>query len=342
MKKASAVILILLGGVTAGAQVLTAHRGTVASNYNFWFYEPSEEVSPKAISVKVAAGDSLAAATPRKPLIIFLHGKTLCGTNLTNVRRYGTIDALARGLQLDAFVLAPQNPGGAWSGKKINSLIDWCTNNYAIDTTRIYILGMSLGGYGTISAVSALPDKVAAAMALCGGGTGVSAASLGRVPLCIIHGLADTQVPYTASQKVVDAMAASGDTTRLLWYKLPGKNHAELARYFYIKDTYSWLFEHSLSDPDRPVNRDYNFDVSSIANAYNWLNRSDCHMKVVDNGGAQPSAPGSQPSSGTHIVKSGDTLSGIAKRYHTTVSHLCTLNGISPTSTLRIGQKINY
>lgn len=332
--------------VEADAQVLTAHRGTVESGYNYWFYEPPKVAASGAIRVKETdASDSTSIA--RKPLIIFLHGKSLCGTDLNKVRRYGTIDAISKGLQLDAYVLAPQNPSGGWKGDKIRKLIEWSEANYAIDTTRIYVLGMSLGGYGTITVTAYMPETIAASIALCGGGSkGVNLANLCKVPMCIIHGTKDKDVPVTASQKVVDAMVEAGDTTRLLWYKQPGLNHSDLARYFYLKDAYRWLFEHSLSDENRPVNRDYDFSPSCIDDVYRHINSRDGHMTVVDHrSGSSSSSEASVSSSeytGVHVVKQGDTLSGIAKKYHTTVKRLCSLNGIKETSILRIGQKIKY
>lgn len=342
--------LLLLASVSSSAQVLTAHRGEVADAYDFWFYEPPVEADSldAGRDSLAVAGDSLRRSTP-KPLVIFLHGKSLCGNNIYMVRRYGTVDALSAGLQLDAFVLAPQNPGGSWSGEKVSRLIDWSEEKYDIDTNRVYVLGMSLGGYGTTTVAAYCPERIAAAMALCGGASHkTDIPNLCRVPLCIIHGTADNAVPCSASQRVVDGMAEAGDTTRLLWYRLPGQNHSVLARYFYHKDTYRWLFEHSLQDENRPVNRDYDFSFSCLDKVYSKLNRADCHMKVVDdspNASAQESsAKSASPSGyrGIHTVKSGDTLYGIARKYKTTVSKLCSLNKIKETSILRIGQKIKY
>ncbi len=80
---------ILIGAVigasaffNAEAQKLTAHNGTVPNSYNFWLYTPEntleEEVEPK-------------------PVVIFLHGASLCGRDLNKVRRYGTLDAIEKG-----------------------------------------------------------------------------------------------------------------------------------------------------------------------------------------------------------------------------------------------------
>ena len=150
MKKALFTLLIIVSGLSlhVQAQSLTRQIGKVSGAYNFWLYEPAKV-------------DTL------KPLVILLHGNSLCGRDLNMVRKYGTIDAIEKGRNLDAYVIAPQNPGGAWKPEKVKLVMDWVINNKKIDTNRIYVLGMSLGGYGTIDFVATYHDRIAAAMALC-------------------------------------------------------------------------------------------------------------------------------------------------------------------------------
>ena len=248
---------------TLSAQRMTAHRGTVQDAYNFWFYvppvvAPSDSLAVPPIVIDHAAGEDgdLMEAMVRKPLVIFLHGASLRGNNLSSVRRYGPLDALSKGLNLDAYVLAPQHPTGGWDPHRINRLVDWALERYAIDSTRIYVLGMSMGGYGTIDYAAAYPNRVAAALALCGGDTPkTNHKNLLKVPLCILHGTNDHSVPWESSQRVVDSMRVQGDTTRLIYRLLPGQNHSMLSHYFYFKSVYDWLFLHSTADKWRPVRR---------------------------------------------------------------------------------------
>lgn len=338
------------------AQQLTAHRGIVDSAYNFWFYTPNDFAPEGSITVPqqpVSITDTITPdacvwddqepveALQRKPLVIFLHGASLCGRNLSRVRSYGTLEALERGLPLDAYVLAPQNPGGAWNPARINRLVDWALNRYAIDSTRIYVLGMSLGGYGTIDYAATYPDRVAAAVALCGGGTVGNYGRLNKLPLCILHGTNDRAVAWQCSQSVVDGMKAAGDTTRLFYRLLPKRSHGDLARYFYHKPVYEWLFSHSLTDEERPVNRSYDFAYEPLANVYSTLKKPSKSLIISD---SKPDRGSEQDDStrGVHVVRSGDSLSRIAKKYHTNVARLCKINNIKRTTTLRIGQKIRY
>jgi predicted peptidase len=248
------------------AQTLTACRDSVKGSYNFWFYEP-------------ANGDSVIT---RKPLIIFLHGQSLSGNSLSQVLRYGTVDAIRMGRPVDAFVLAPQKQKAAWQPSKILDLLEWATARYAIDTARVYVVGMSAGGYGTINFVGTYPEKVAAAMALCGGGSQLqSYCGLTKVPLWIIHGTADKATPVSQSQKVVDAMKECGDTTLLRFDKLKGVNHSRLARFFYWNKTYEWLFAHSLNDSVKTVSREFSA-APALNEAYRNFDRTAQKITVID------------------------------------------------------------
>lgn len=236
---------------------LEAKRGVVKDSYNFWFYEPDTRKADEA-----------------KPVVIFLHGASLCGNDLNRVKRYGTINAIEKGRTIDAYVVAPQNPGGAWSPSKVMKVVDWVKSNKKVDESRIYVLGMSLGGYGAIDLAAAYPEDIAAAMAFCGGGTHKNIADLNKVPLWIVHGTADRAVSVKESDKVVGKMrTADPNTPRLIYDRVPGMNHSQPARFFYLDDSYEWLFSHSLDDPGRPVSD--KFDITSAAkHAYAGLNHT--------------------------------------------------------------------
>jgi predicted peptidase len=240
----------------AKSQNLIAIRDSVENGYQFWLYTPENN-------------DSL----EKKPLVIFLHGQSLCGNNLYKVKRYGTIDAIEAGRKINAYVVAPQNPGGSWKPEKILNILNWTKERYDVDTNRVYVLGMSLGGYGTINFVGTYPEKVAAAMALCGGGSLKNYCGLNNVPLWIIHGTADKRVPVSRSQNVVNKMVECGDTSLLIFNKWTGVNHSVLARLFYLPETYQWLFSHSLTDTVRFVNREVNINKTSLNSAYKNLDR---------------------------------------------------------------------
>ena len=251
---------------------LAAMKNTVPNSYNFWLYAPKEYV----------------AEHQRIPVIIFLHGASLCGNDLQRVRRYGLLHAIEKGRYYPAFVIAPQNPGGPWNPQKIADILDWTTTRYDIDTTRVYVIGMSLGGYGTLDFAGTFPDKVAAAMALCGGSTLKDLSGLGKVPLWILHGTADRAVSISESKKVVKTMQDSGHDGMLRYDWLSGASHGDLARILYLKQTYDWLFAHSLQDAPRTVDKDIPISKQDMKEAYEYLSPEETRFDIVDEIRQQP------------------------------------------------------
>lgn len=247
------LILFASQGVHAQYDFLRPVKDSIPGGYNFWVYTPTDYYY----------------SLENTPVIIFLHGQSLCGRNLNKVKRYGPLDAIVKGRQIEALVLVPQNPGGAWDPDKISSMLDWTKKHYAMDSTRVYVIGMSLGGYGTLDFAGTYPEKVAAAMALCGGCTLKDMNGLGKVPLWIMHGTADRAVPVKQSKIVVEKLQENDEDQRLRYDWLQGASHGALARVLYMTKTYEWLFSHSLLDDGRPVNREIDIDKSDLSKAYN-------------------------------------------------------------------------
>lgn len=229
-----------------------AKRNVIDGGYNFWMYTPADyELDDHSL-----------------PLMIFLHGASLCGNNLDRVRRYGVLDAIERGKNIPMLVVAPQNPGGAWSPAKLNDVLRWVEANYRVDTTRVYVLGMSLGGYGTMDFVGTYPEKVAAAMALCGGCSLTDVSGLGQVPLWIMHGTADRAVSVQQSKRVVSQLEETGNDKLLRYFWVKGGSHGTLARLFYMQKTYDWLVSHSTKDKPRRTDRSFTIDENDIRQSY--------------------------------------------------------------------------
>lgn len=260
MNRVSLLCLILacsfmLSAFPSAAQTLKSYTGKVPDGYNFWLSTPKKD-----------------QGSAEKPLIIFLHGASLSGSNLNKVLKYGPLDAIKRGLNLDAYVMAPQTRG-SWSPTKVMKVLDYVLeHNEDIDTTRIYVVGMSLGGYGSIDVANACHDRIAAALSFCGGGTGNDFTGLSEVPIWIIHGTADKAVPISRSDAVANALKKiNPDNLRLIYDRVPGMNHGQPARFFYVPQFYEWLFKHSLSDPGRPIAEGFKVDNSLTAGIYRRL-----------------------------------------------------------------------
>ena len=301
--------------LTSSAQLM-ACRGFVEGGYDFWLYLPDNYKEAEEL-----------------PLVMFLHGKSLSGDSLEMVLRYGSIHALMKGRPINAIVVAPQAQQ-AWEPQRVMALYDWLDDHYKVDTNRFYVLGMSMGGYGALDVATQYPDRVAAAMAMCGGASGKELCSLSTLPLWIIHGTADNAVPVSCSDRVVDSIRSCGDTTRLIYDRLEGVNHSRLARVFYLKQTYDWLFSHSLKKKGRPVNRSYSMSTDLLDVAYENMDENFT-VNIVE-----AVYPRLREKKKYYKVKNGDTLASIAVENYTTVSILCELNKCKKTTKLWKGKKI--
>lgn len=252
---------------SASMPQLAAMRGVAPDAYDFWLYAPQ----------------GYSSDTNRKyPLFIFLHGASCCGSNMNRSLRYGPINAMHYGLKLNAMVIAPQNTGGSWKPARVKAILDWAKQNCRIDADSIYVLGMSLGGYGTMDFVGTYPGEVAAAMALCGGCSLKDVTPLGDVPLWIIHGTADRAVTCQKSKSVVNTLKDAGKDSLLRYEWIPGMNHSQPARYFYCTKTYEWLMSHSLSDNPRRVNREIDITAEDRRSAYRNLGYKPVKYKTVN------------------------------------------------------------
>ena len=250
--------------VHAQYDLLSAKKGVIKGGYDFWVYTP----------------DDYYFSQESTALIIFLHGASLCGRNLNRVLRYGPIDAVKMGRYIPALIVAPQNPGGPWNPKKLNDILEWMERHYAFNKSRVYVLGMSLGGYGTLDFAGTYPHKIAAAIALCGGSTLKDYRGLGELPLWIAHGTADRAVSVHESMKVVEGMQRLGVTSRLRYDWLQGASHGALARFFYTSKTYEWLFRHTLDDPWRPVDKEVDIKQNDLKNVYKDIERRTDQLEI--------------------------------------------------------------
>lgn len=269
LKKLILVALCLalsLGCASAQDDLLQANRPVASGGYSFWLYMPP----------------SSSYGYDPLPLVVFLHGRSLCGHNLNQLLRYGPLDAVQKGLEIPAIIIAPQNPGGSWNPKKINDVVEWTLNNYYADPLRVYVLGMSLGGYGTMDYAGTYPERTAAALALCGGTTLRESEmdGLGELPFWIMHGTADAAVNIEQSKKVVRHLTSQGLTRRLRYDWVPGASHGALTRMFYLRDTYEWLFSHSLDQPGRSLNRDITITQDMMRDAYRTFDKRQAPLQI--------------------------------------------------------------
>ena len=127
---------------------------------------------------------------------------------------------------------------------------------------------MSMGGWGAFKVAAAYPDRIAAAIAMCGGYTG-DITPLIEVPLWIIHGTHDEITKFSYSQNIFNEMTKPEvKAPRVISSWLMDCNHSILARIYLLSQPYDWLFSHSLDEDRRPVNREYRIEPRNLDRAY--------------------------------------------------------------------------
>ena len=189
---------------------------------------------------------------PSWPLLMFLHGAGSSGTNLDRVKRNGIPSMLPppAGSPLDQFiVLAPQSRRRGWDPVKLDALLTDAVGRYQIDEDRIYLTGLSMGGYGTWALAAAYPKRFAAIVPICGGGRPATANALKALPIWVFHGAQDDVVPLSRSEAMVRAIEQLGGKVRFTIYPDTGHNAWEEA--YDDPKLYQWLLQHKrLRQPD--------------------------------------------------------------------------------------------
>jgi predicted peptidase len=174
------------------------------------------------------------------PLIIFLHGRSLTGNNLEKIKKYGVLYSLIRGRKVPSIVVAPQLSKGAWQPDSLDKFLEVVVSNLRIDTSRVSIVGMSLGAYGALHYTGKYPDKISACAAFCGGGNVNDAESLSKVPVWLAHGKKDASVPFIASDTVFNAIQKY-DSISSVFTIFPDFGHSQLERLFHRDELYDFL-----------------------------------------------------------------------------------------------------
>ncbi len=174
------------------------------------------------------------------PLLIFLHGSGERGSDLEKVKVHGPPKLIAAGKQLPFVVVSPQCQAEKnWENHQLLALLDDLESHYKIDSDRICVTGLSLGGYGTWRLAAYAPHRLAAIVPICGGGETFMAKRIAPIPTWVFHGAKDEAVPLDLSQKMVDAMEKEGGNPRLTVY--PEAGHDSWTETYDNPALYEWL-----------------------------------------------------------------------------------------------------
>jgi predicted peptidase len=179
------------------------------------------------------------------PLMLFLHGRGESRGPLSVVKKWGPPRLIERGENFPFLIVSPQCPEAeSWPQPQqqatLLALLDQLSKNYKVDDTRIYLAGLSMGGFGAWRLAADHPERFAAIVPICGGGKVDDADKLKSLPIWVFHGTADPTVPLQRSTEMVEAIKKAGGAN-IRFTTLEGIGHNSWEAAFACPDLYQWL-----------------------------------------------------------------------------------------------------
>ncbi|MCK5175736.1 MAG: prolyl oligopeptidase family serine peptidase [Planctomycetes bacterium] len=253
-----AIVLILLAAVVvvlAGCQIAAASPNASKPD------NPKSKTGQQAQSFKKtitktiaskylhflpeAYGKSDKEGDEKWPLMMFLHGAGERGNNLELLKKLGPPKIVETDKDFPFIVVSPQCPKESWwpaEEELLINLLDSIIEKYDVDPDRVYLTGLSMGGYGTWHLGCAYPDRFAAIVPICGGGSKILACKLKYVPVWAFHGAKDSTVPLRESQDMVDRLKKCGGDVKLTIY--PEAGHDSWTETYDNPQLYKWLLSY--------------------------------------------------------------------------------------------------
>lgn len=223
---------------------------------------PKEFVGADGKVLRYRLAEKLPQDGAKVPLVFFLHGSGARGTNNVRQVKFGVgelvcwLDTHEKGYRIVAGQVPPEKRWVEvdWSTKShdmpdepsetmalLMEFLDRQLADPVVDASRVYVTGLSMGGYGTWDLLCRRPEVFAAAMPVCGGADVAQAAKVAKVPIWVFHGDSDSVVPVCRSRNMVSALWQCGGNVRYREY--PGVGHNCWTPTYADKDVLQWFFE---------------------------------------------------------------------------------------------------
>lgn len=181
------------------------------------------------------------------PVIVFLHGSGERGRDLSLLRKQGIPSFLDARPEFPFVVVSPQCPPNEYyDTDTVIAVLDEVERTCAVDPERVYLTGISMGGFGAWQLACAHPDRFAAVAPIAGWGIEGLAPNARHVPIWAFHGADDRLVPADWAQRMKDEMDRAGGSMRLTIY--PKTGHNAWTRTYEKADLFEWFLSHKL-DP---------------------------------------------------------------------------------------------
>lgn len=183
----------------------------------------------------------------RSPLILFLHGSGERGDNLQKVKKFGPHKTAEGQKGFPFIVLSPQCPSGRWwtdvdVAEMVMGMLDEVSRSYLVDTNRIYLTGLSMGGFGTWGLAQQYPNRFAAIAPVSGGGNVYLVHRLKNVPARAFHGAKDKRVSLRGAREMTVVLQRSGGNAELTVYPNLGHDIWDLT--YSNPKLYEWFLQH--------------------------------------------------------------------------------------------------
>jgi predicted peptidase len=177
------------------------------------------------------------------PLMLFLHGSGERGTILDSVKKHGPPKVVETGKELPFIIVSPQcPPGQRWQASSLDALLQEVINQHRVDASRLYLTGLSMGGFGTWDYATTYPQRFAAIAPICGGGNPKKAEAIRHLPVWVFHGAKDAAVPLKQSEQMVNALKKAGNQVKFTVY--PEAEHDSWTETYNNPLLYEWLLSH--------------------------------------------------------------------------------------------------
>ena len=178
------------------------------------------------------------------PMILFLHGAGERGDNLSQVKVHGPPKLINNGENFPFIIVSPQCPEDKWWDTDVlNELLKDVMKSYRVDKNRIYLTGLSMGGYGTWDMAQKYPSRFAAIAPICGSGNPELVERIKHLPIWVFHGAKDKVVPVKKSQDMVDALKKVGGNVKFAIY--PEAGHDSWTETYSNPALYDWFLKHN-------------------------------------------------------------------------------------------------
>jgi predicted peptidase len=177
------------------------------------------------------------------PCLLFLHGAGERGRDLHRVKSQGLPKMLQSREDFPFLVVSPQcSSSTTWHIGVLDAVLNEVVSSYRIDRDRLYVTGLSMGGFGTWSLAIDYPSRFAAIAPICGGGDPKAVCIIKHLPVWAFHGAKDPIVPLASSEVMVETLKRCGGNVRFTVY--PQADHDCWTLTYANEQLYDWFLEH--------------------------------------------------------------------------------------------------